>query len=91
MVKCYLLIRHEVKEYSNWRILFDDASTWRQSKGEIKSTVFQDEDCLQVVTILSEWPSVEKAKDFISDSELSERMQHAGVTTQPVIHFLRQN
>lgn len=90
-MRCYLMIQHRVKEYSYWRIEFDQAFDWRKKKGECSFEVFQDCNDLNLVVILSEWESVEKAKEFIADSELSEIMQISGVLDQPIIHILQRN
>ncbi len=90
-MRCYLLIRQEVKEYSNWRIMFDNALEWRCSKGEKSFQVFQDVNNQNTVTILLEWENMQSAKKFIADTELSELMQHAGVTQQPIVYFLEKD
>lgn len=90
-MKYYLLIQHRVKEYSYWRIEFDQSSEWRKQKGERSYQIFQDIDDLNLVTILSEWDNEEKLHEYIADPELSEIMQISGVLDQPIIHLLHKN
>lgn len=90
-MKHTLLIRHRVKEYSYWRIEFDNVVEWRKSKGELSYQVFQDVDDLNQVTVISEWESSEKIHQFISDPALSEAMQESGVLNQPIIFIMRKD
>lgn len=90
-MKHYLMMQHRVKEYSYWRIEFDRSVDWRKSKGEINFQIFQDVDDLNLVTVLSEWQSIEQLHEFIADPELSEVMQLAGVLDQPIIHLMQKN
>jgi len=42
------------------------------------------------ITVLMEWDSTEKARQFAQDPALAEAMKNAGVTSAPEIHFLNR-
>lgn len=89
-MKYYLVIRHRVKDYSNWRNEFDSQLHWRQTHGERSFQVFTDDEDPNMVTVMCEWENLDSARRFISDPLLSEIMQVAGVLEQPTLYFLKK-
>lgn len=87
----YLFIRHKVREYTNWRSEFDSWQEWRLLQGEKSCQIFVDDNDPNMVTIIAKWQDIESAKKFVSDSQLSEKMQLSGVMEQPEIYFLKKD
>lgn len=90
-MRCYLFIRYQVREYTNWREEFDKDTLWRQEQGEINYQIFRDDENDNMVSILMEWTSIDKAKSFLKHELLSEKMQHSGVMEQPTIYLFKKD
>jgi hypothetical protein len=90
-MRCYILVQHKVREYTQWQIIFNNSQEWRQAMGEKHYQIFTDVDDINKISLLLEWENIDKAKLFIADSQLSEYMQHAGVIDLPIIHLLNKN
>jgi hypothetical protein len=67
-----MIIRHRVRDYGQWRPIFDRHADMQKRAGLI--VVFDTED-------------TKKAKDFAASADLKEAME-AGVLDTPTIYFL---
>jgi quinol monooxygenase YgiN len=85
-----VLVSHKIADYQRWRATFDDAFTFRQQEGEESCKVFQNAEDPHKITLLFEWQSAEKARQFMSSPDLQARMQKAGVVSPPDIVFLTE-
>lgn len=84
----YILIRHKVEDYEKWKKAFDDYIDRRRESGEKTWQVFRDEEDPNMVSVLNEWESAEKARAFTEDPDLKEKMGEAGVSGRPEIFYL---
>jgi hypothetical protein len=87
----YMLVRHEVKDYDQWKLVFDEHSAMRKSAGSKGGIVFRNADDPNEVTILFKWDSIENAIKFSKADDLRETMMKAGVISHPDVSFLNED
>jgi len=85
-----VLVCHRIADYQKWRATFDASLAFRQQGGEESCRIFQSSGDPHKLTLLFEWDSAEKARQFLSSSELQARMRQAGVVDPPEIEFLNE-
>jgi quinol monooxygenase YgiN len=83
-----MLIQHKVKDFAEWKKVFDSAAGLRSSSGELSTQIFRDASDPNSLTILNKWNSVENAQKFAHSPELKEAMEKAGVMGPPNVSFL---
>ena len=86
----FVYVDHEVVDYNAWRQVFDEVKTLRESGGELSARVFQEIDNPGKVSVLVEFESVEKAKEFFSNEQLMEAMKRSGVMGEPTFQYLEE-
>jgi heme-degrading monooxygenase HmoA len=86
----HILVQHEVNDFATWKAVFDAALDWRRQQGEVSTRVFQSADNPNDITLFSEWENLEKARAFISSSELKSKMSAAGVKGAPRVQVLSE-
>jgi heme-degrading monooxygenase HmoA len=86
----YLLVHHEVADYSAWKAAFDSALDWRTKHGERHCRIFRGVQNPNELTLMFEWESFEKAHAFVGSDELKTRMAKAGVKTTPRVEYLTE-
>lgn len=85
----YLLIRHTVQDFEQWKSVFDAHSVTRQANGSRGGQLFRNADDPNELIVLLEWDVLEKAREFAQSEELREVMRRAGVVDRPIIAFLK--
>jgi heme-degrading monooxygenase HmoA len=85
----YLLIRHKVKDYEQWKSAFDAYSVTRQANGSRGGQLFRNASDANELVVLLEWDVLEKARQFAQSVEWREVMQRAGVVGHHTIAFLK--
>ena len=83
----YVLIIHAVKDYAEWKKIFDGAATLRKSAGEQSYYVLRDEKDANKVVHFSKWSSIADAKAFFESAKLVEIRRQAGVEA-PEFNYL---
>lgn len=83
-----LLVHHKVKDYSAWRKLFDEDDARRKEYGSTGFQVLKSASDPNDLTVIMDWASVDGAKAFATSDALKEKMENAGVISQPEITFL---
>jgi hypothetical protein len=86
----YLLVRHLVQNFEDWKQVFDDMDKIRRELGSTKNLVFRNADDSQEVVILTEWDQLDNARKYASSADLREGMQKAGVIERPDVFFLEE-
>lgn len=86
----YVLIIHEVNDFSEWKIGFDRAASLRKDAGELEYQVLQFENDANRVVHYSKWQSLEKAKEFFESDEVQKIREKLGVK-KPEFIYLKQN
>ena len=85
----YLLIRHKVTDYAQWKSAFVAHSVTRQANGSRGGQLFRNASDSNELVVLLEWDDLERARQFAQSEELREVMQRAGVVDHPTIFFLK--
>ncbi len=86
----YLLVHHEVADYSTWKTVFDSSLDWRTKQGERNCRIFRGVQNPNELTLMCEWESFERAQAFIGSGELKTRMASAGVKGAPRVDYLTE-
>ena len=83
----YVLIIHAVKDYVEWKKVFDGAAALRKNAGEQSYYVLRDEKDANKVVHFSKWSSLADAKAFFESPKLVEIRRQAGVEA-PEFNYL---
>ena len=83
-----MLVQHKVKDFANWKKVYDSQADFRKSSGELSDQVFHDASDQNKLVLVFKWNSVENAQKFAHSSELRAAMEQAGVDGAPTITFL---
>jgi heme-degrading monooxygenase HmoA len=86
----HMLIHHTVRDFKQWKPVFDQHEETRRAGGSKHAQVFQTVNDPSDIFILFEWDSVENAKKFVQSDELKKTMELAGVVGKPHIHYLKE-
>lgn len=86
MVK--VILSHEVKDFSNWRKAFDEGERLRSQAGVKTTGVYTSVDNPNLVTVTTEFPSVEVVRGFLSNPELKADMEKGGVIGEAEVKIL---
>ena len=84
----YMLVRLQVSDYAKWRSVFDEHEPTRKAAGSKGSHVLHDADNPNELSILLEWDSHERARQFAESEDLKNIMEAAGVVSRPDIYYL---
>ncbi len=84
----YILIRHQVADFSKWKSAYDAHASARQNAGLKQERLLRKIDNPNEVVLLFSAQDIDKAKQFAASDDLRERMQSAGVVDKPDIYFL---
>lgn len=83
----YVLIIHEVKEYSAWKKVFDNATTIRKEAGELSYQVLKYQNEPNKIVHFSAWTSIDNAKHFFESPKLVKIRAEAGVKSPEFIYL----
>jgi quinol monooxygenase YgiN len=83
----YVLIIHEVEDFTAWKIIFDKASGIRKEAGEISYQVLRYESDANKIVHFSIWTSHENAKQFFESPRLVKIREEAGVRAPDFIYL----
>jgi heme-degrading monooxygenase HmoA len=87
----YLLVRHKVEDYEQWKPVFDhDHGATRKRSGSKGGWILRNADDPNELVILLEWDSSENARHFVNADQTREAMQRAGVADEPDVYFLEE-
>jgi hypothetical protein len=85
----YMIIRHTVRDFANWKTGYDAHEPSRAAAGLTEKHLLQDADNSNQVTIIFEAEDLKRAGEFSNSDDLREAMQKLGVVGQPDIYFLK--
>jgi quinol monooxygenase YgiN len=85
-----ILIQHTVKDYAEWKKVFDSAIDMRKSMGELSAQVYRDASEPNKITVMNKWNSLANAQKFANHPELKAAMEKAGVVGAPTVYFLNE-
>jgi hypothetical protein len=85
----YLLVRHKLRNFEEWKRVYDGHEAARRKAGLTEKYLFRDAEDPTEVTLLFEASDDSKARAFATSDDLREAMKNAGVLGKPDIHLLR--
>ncbi len=85
-----VIITHEVKNYSEWRKVYDADEVNRTKAGFKTSGEYRAVDNPNMVTIIGEVPSVEAISKFMANPDLKVAMEKGGVLGMPDVRILNK-
>ena len=85
-----MLIQHKVKDFKEWKKVYDSAFDLRKSNGELSDAIYHDASDPNSLTLMFKWESLEKAQKYAQSPELKAAMQNAGVEGPPKVFFLNE-
>jgi hypothetical protein len=84
----YILIRHKVRDFAEWKPAFDSHASTRDEAGLALKHLLRGADDPNDVVILFEAADLNSGKAFAGSADLKEVMQKAGVIDKPDVYFL---
>ena len=84
----FMLIRHRVKDFKNWKAGYDAHLPKRVEAGLSEKYLLRGSDDPNEVVALFEAQDLSRAKAFSTSAELREKIQEVGVVDKPDIYFL---
>jgi hypothetical protein len=84
----YLLVRHEVADFSRWKLVFDSHAEAQREAGLKVEKILRGLDDPNQVVLLFEVTDLEKARGFVSSPDVPEARRQSGVVGTPEICFL---
>jgi hypothetical protein len=84
----HVLVHHKVKDYPEWKKIFDGHAMIRQKSGSGGGHLFRRSGDSNDLFILFEWDTPGNAKKFFESDDLKNVMSRAGVIGRPDVHFL---
>ena len=85
-----ILVQHTVKDYAEWKKVFDSAKALRTSSGELSAQVYRDASDPNKITVMNKWDSMANAQKFVQSPEMKAAMEKAGVVGAPTVYFLNE-
>lgn len=83
----YVLIIHEVEDYTAWKKVFDNAASIRKEAGEMSFQVLRYENEPNKIVHFSVWTTIEDAKHFFESPKLVKIRAEAGVKAPDFIYL----
>ena len=84
----YVLIRHKVRDFSEWKRGYDAHLPKRLEAGLTEKYLLRATQDPNEVVLLFEAQDLNRAKIFAESTDLRETMQKVGVVDKPDIYFL---
>ena len=84
-----MIIRHKVRDYGQWRPIFDEHVEMQRAAGLFNPRVYHSADSNKSeIVVVFDTEDTKMAKDFAASADLKEAMIKAGVLDTPTIYFL---
>jgi hypothetical protein len=84
-----MIVRHKVRDYGQWRPIFDRHADMQKRAGLINPRVYHSADSNKSeIVVVFDTEDTKKAKEFAASADLKEAMEKAGVLDTPTIYFL---
>ena len=87
-----MIVRHKVRDYGQWRPIFDRHADMQKRAGLINPRVYHSADSNKSeIVVVFDTEDTKKAKDFAASADLKEAMEKAGVLDTPTIYSLNRS
>ena len=84
-----MIIRHKVRDYGQWRPIFDGHVEMQKAAGLFNPRVYHSADSNKSeIVVVFDTEDTKKARDFAASADLKEATIKAGVLDTPTIYFL---
>ena len=84
-----MIVRHKVRDYGQWRPIFDRHAEMQRAAGLINPRVDHSADSNKSeIVVVFDAEDTKKAKEFAASADLKEAMMKAGVLDTPTVYFL---
>ena len=84
-----MIIRHKVRDYGQWRPLFDSHAEIQKVSGLTNPRVYHSADSNKSeIVVVFDTEDTKMAKAFAASADLKDAMTEAGVIDTPTIYFL---
>ena len=84
-----MIIRHKVRDYGQWRPIFDRHAEMQKAAGLSNPRVYHSTDSNKSeIVVVFDTEDTRKAKEFAASADLKEVMVKAGALDAPTIYFL---
>jgi uncharacterized protein YeaO (DUF488 family) len=84
----YLLVRHKVRDFSEWKRSYDAHQSMREAAGLTEQQLLHGSEDPNEVTVLFQAKDPTRAHAFVESADLRDTMRQAGVVDTPDIYFL---
>ena len=84
----YLLIRHKVRDFAQWKRGYDAHLPKRAAAGLTEKHLLRGASDANEVVLLFQAEELTRAKAFAESADLRQTMQNVGVVDKPDIYFL---
>lgn len=84
----YMLVRHKVRDFAEWKRVYDAHLPWRTEAGLAERYVLHGADDANEIVLFFQLEDLERGKAFAASDDLREKMKKAGVVDKPDIQFL---
>jgi quinol monooxygenase YgiN len=85
-----MLVQHKVKDFAEWKNVYDSVADLRASNGELSDQIYRDASDPSRLTVIFKWDSMANAQKYANSPELKAAMEKAGVDGPPNISFLNE-
>ena len=85
-----MLVQHQVKDYAEWKRVYDSVADVRSTNGELSDRIYRDESDPNKLTVMFKWDTLANARKYAQSPELKSAMENAGVEGPPNISFLNE-
>ena len=85
-----VILSHEVKNFSEWKKVFDADETNRQQAGVKTHGIYTAVDNPNLVSVINEIPSLEALNEMMSNPDMKAKMEAAGVIGMPEVKILKK-
>jgi hypothetical protein len=82
-----LIVEHPVRDYDDWRPVFDEHGVSRKEHGCSYERVYRAADDENSTLVVMTYPTRADAEAFLADPSLREAMGRAGVLAAPTVSF----
>ena len=86
----FLMVRHRVKNYPEWKKVFDDHKVVRKKYGLTTAMLGTDIDDPNNVIILLNSSDTKSIHSFLEESDLKEVMENSELLNEPTINVMKQ-
>jgi len=82
-----LFVRHTVKDYAQWKRVYDQFAPKRKEWGVTGAEVYREGNGSNRIIVTHQFPDIKAAQAFADSDELKSTMADAGVVGHPEIWF----